>query len=377
MARGDAAGRKTPLTPVALSLPTPVSIPPVQAPRRRQRPLATGGEALLYALTPFVAAIAVFLHLGGELGWPDRLLHAFERFAAAPAPPIRSAERVSAAPSSPEPSSLAGNAGTGERLAAPLRSDDPAVFQEASRDLVRLMTSDPPSALATAEAIATEYGAALAGAGSREMRSHALTRLTSLAQAGNTFAARRVAAFEKNYDKAKEKIARSAWWTRGQGPQPEGALRWLEDGALLAENGDRPAMLDRAFAMGHGRALEQDRAAAVDSYLRVMARAEGEDETATRIRQSAVRGLVAMLNAIVQQKDADAGRRVLPALESKADSAAAGVHYYVGLIYECVARPANLESARQWYRKAAADPAWKRTADDKARVIGAWCPGQV
>jgi hypothetical protein len=68
---------------------------------------------------------------------------------------------------------------------------------------------------------------------------------------------------------------------------------------------------------------------------------------------------------------------VLPALESKADSAAAGVHYYVGLIYECVARPANLESARQWYRKAAADPAWKRTADDKARVIGAWCPGQV
>ena len=83
---------------------------------------------------------------------------------------------------------------------------------------------------------------------------------------------------------------------------------------------------------------------------------------------------MAIMNAIVEQKDRGAGRRVLPALESKADSAAAGVHYYLGLMNECVAQPANLEAARRWYRKAAADPDWKRTADDKLRVIGTWCP---
>ena len=32
---------------------------------------------------------------------------------------------------------------------------------------------------------------------------------------------------------------------------------------LLAQYGDRPAMLDIAFAMGHGRALKRDRAASV------------------------------------------------------------------------------------------------------------------
>jgi TPR repeat protein len=125
--------------------------------------------------------------------------------------------------------------------------------------------------------------------------------------------------------------------------------------------------------MGYGRASKQDRAAAVEAYLTVMTRADGSDETATRIRQSAVRGLLAVLDAIVEERDQDAVRRVLPALESK--SGAAGVQYYLGLMHECVAQPANLEAARQWYRKAAADPAWRRTADDKARVVGAWCPG--
>jgi TPR repeat protein len=132
-------------------------------------------------------------------------------------------------------------------------------------------------------------------------------------------------------------------------------------------------MLDRAFAMGYGRTLEQDRAAAVETYLKVIARAPGDDETATRIRQSALRGLLAMLDAIVERKDHEAGRRVMPALESGA-STAAGIQYYLGLMNECVAQPANLEAARQWYRKAAADAAWKQTADDKLRVIGAWCP---
>jgi len=369
MAQGRGAGRKTPMTPVALTLPTPVSVPPAPAPRRR--PLRAVGATLLYAAAPFAAAAAVFLYLGGGMEGPRWLLRAWDRIVAA-APAERPLASTAAPASDPVPSKQDAATGIGSLL----RSDDDAVFREASRTLGRLMASDPPAALATAESIATEYGAALAERGSRAARSRALARLTWLARTGNTFAARRLTAFEKNYDAAKEKMARSAWWTRGQGPQPEGAARWLEDGALLAENGDRPAMLDRAFAMGYGRALEQDRAGAVETYLEVMARAEGSDATATRIRQSAARGLMAVLNAIVEQKDRDAGRRVLSALESKADSAAAaGVHYYLGLMNECVAQPANLEAARQWYRKAAADPAWKRTADDKARVIGAWCPG--
>ena len=178
----------------------------------------------------------------------------------------------------------------------------------------------------------------------------------------------------KNYDEVKQTVAKSVWWVRGQGPQPEEAARWMENGELLAENGDRPAMLDLAFAMGHGRALKQDRVTSVETYLKVIAHSDGGDEISTRIRQSAVRGLAAMLNIIVEQKDQDAAKRLLPALESKADSGAADMQYYLGLLSECVTRPANLDAARQWYRKAAADPAWKRTADHKARLLGRWCP---
>ena len=81
-----------------------------------------------------------------------------------------------------------------------------------------------------------------------------------------------------------------------------------------------------------------------------------------------------MLDIIVEQKDQDAAKRLLPALKSRADSGAADMQYYLGLLSECVTRPANLDAARQWYRKAAADPAWKRTADHKARLLGKWCP---
>jgi TPR repeat protein len=148
----------------------------------------------------------------------------------------------------------------------------------------------------------------------------------------------------------------------------------MENGELLAENGDRPAMLDLAFASGYGRALKQDRATSVETYLKVIARSDGGDEMSKRIRQSAVRGLAAMLNIIVEQKDQDAAQRLLPALESKADSGAADMQYYLGLLSECVTRPANLGAARQWYRKAATDPAWKRMAENKARLLGRWCP---
>jgi TPR repeat protein len=236
------------------------------------------------------------------------------------------------------------------------------------------MTRSKPTAEAMAEAIAAEYGDALASSGPQATRSRALGRLIWMAKAGNNFAAQRVTAFEKNYDEVKQTVAKSVWWVRGQGPQPEEAARWMENGELLAEHGDRPAMLDRAFAMGHGRALKQDRVISVETYLKVIARSDGGDEIATRIRRSAHRGLAAMLNIIVEQKDQDAATRVLPELESKADSGAADMQYYSGLLSECVARPANLDAARRWYRKAAADPAWKRMAERNARSLGKGCP---
>jgi hypothetical protein len=36
-------------------------------------------------------------------------------------------------------------------------------------------------------------------------------------------------------------------------------------------------MLDSAFAIGHGRAVKQDRARAVETYLKAMAQSAGED----------------------------------------------------------------------------------------------------
>jgi hypothetical protein len=134
-------------------------------------------------------------------------------------------------------------------------------------------------------------------------------------------------------------------------------------------------MLDRAFAVGHGRAPTQDRVLSAQTYLKVIDQAGGADEYSARLRQSAVRGLSTLLNTIVMQKDQDAAKRVFPAIAAKAEAGAAGFSYYLGLINECVARPANLDAARQWYLLAAADPAWKRTAEDKARLIGRWCPG--
>lgn len=357
MAHERGVARRTPMTPVALPLPTPVSAPLAHI-RRRADGLARIGATLLYALAPFFAAAGVFLYLGGG----DHL-------------PQWSRELFRATVSAASPAEARPNAGAEAAIVARLRSADDAVFRTAMENLTRLMASDRSAAIAIAGSIAKEYGDALTASDSRAIRSRALTRLMWMAKSGNTFAAERVAAFEKEYDEAKQTVARSPWWMRGEGSQPEGAVRWVENGGMLAENGDRPAMLDRAFATGYGRALRQDRAAAVETYLKVMARADGSGETAVKLRQSATRGLLALLNAIVEQKDLDAVRRVLPALEAKSE--AAGVQYYLGLMNECVAQPANLEAARQWYEKAATDPAWKRTADDKARVIGTWCPGSA
>jgi hypothetical protein len=225
--------------------------------------------------------------------------------------------------------------------------------------------------------IAAGHAESLASAASREERARALAELIALARTGNEAAAQRIAQFERSYDAAKQTLAKSAWWTGGTGAPPPEAARWMEDAELLAAQGDRPAMLDVAFALGHGRAPRKDRAASVETYLRAMASSTGADEFSQRIRQSAARGLTIVLNAIVEHKDAEAAERVLPALRANADLGAAGMKYYLGLFSECVHRPADLDAAREWYGKAAADPAWKAIAERKTELLGKWCPRPV
>jgi serine/threonine protein kinase len=384
MVQGRGAGRKTPLTPVALPLPTPASRPLAHSPR------PTGSSsgiriALLLGLALAVAGGGAFLHRKArDTGLPPPSSARIEtkETALAQPPPSPGPDTMPLVPrplapgAAPAPLQTAPNAPaeSGDHIVRLLRSDEDLVFRAAFGDLTQRMMSSEPGAGAIAESIAAEYGEALGSSGPQASRSRALRRLIWMAKAGNTFAAQRVAAFENKYDEIKQTVAKSVWWARGEGSQPEEAARWMENGALLAQNGDRPAMLDLAFAMGHGRALKQDRVSSVETYLKVITRSDGGDEISTRVRQSAVRGLSSMLNIIVEQKDQDAAQRLLPTLESKADSGAADMQYYLGLVSECVTRPANLDAARQWYRKAAADPAWKRTVENKARLLGRWCP---
>ena len=133
-------------------------------------------------------------------------------------------------------------------------------------------------------------------------------------------------------------------------------------------------MLDVAFALGHGRALKQDRAASASIYLNLIERTRSTDDSSARIRNAAVRGLASLLKTIVVQQDAEGAQVVLPLLRPRADAGAADLQYYSGLLSECALQPADLEAARAWYEKAAADGAWQRTAEEKARLLGRWCP---
>ena len=321
MARDRGAGRKTPSTPVALPPPTPVSVPFENSPRQRSG-LSRTRLALLLGLALSLAAGGAFLYREAGDSGPSRAGAAI------------ASKQVSAA----------------QRL-------PPVVPAEAKNRS------------------AAAYGEIMASAAPLEERANAMNRLMQMAAAGNKIAAQRIAAFEKNYDEVKQTVAKSVWWTRGQGAPPEEAARWMENGELLAENGDRPAMLDLAFAVGHGRIARLDRVTSVETYLKVIDLSAGGDQTSARIRRAAARGLGSMLSTIAEQKDRNAAQRLLPVLQPKAGAGAADLQYYSGLLSECVMRPANLEAARQWYRKAAADPAWKRTADEKARLLGKWCPG--
>ncbi len=318
MAHGRIAGRQTPLTPVALPLPTPVARPVTPhvfaAPRTARWKLG------------MAAGIAGVLAMAG----------AFVYQVQAPRP------------------------------VAPVAIEAPPVKPKAA----------PPAPPAPSEGdrLAAEYASTLDASALFEERSRALAKLFELAKDGNAAAARRIAAFETRYDTVKQVVAKSAWWARGQGAQPPQAARWMDDQRLLAERGDRPAMLDFAFATAYGRSWALDRGAAVETYMRVIAKSEGDDEASKRVRLAAGRGLSAALNAIVEQKDAAAAKRVKPGLETRADSGAADAQYYLGLISECVAQPADLDTAQAWYRRSAADPAWKATAERKGQLLGKWCP---
>jgi len=287
-------------------------------------------------------------------------------------PPGEAVMSKQAPPVQPAPAEVATD--PGGRLASLLRSDDEREFQSASGELARMLTSSRPAAVAIAEPVAAQYGDALASAGTSAARSRAINRLIWMARAGDPAAEQRIAAFEKSYDDVKQTVARSVWWSRGEGPRPEAAAHWMENGELLAKIGDRPAMLDVAFALAHGRGDRQDRLASVETYLTVIERSSAGDEASARIRQAAVRGLASLLNTIVEQKDQAAAWRVLPAIRARADAGAADLQYFSGLLNECVLQPADFAAARQWYRKAASDPGWKRIAVQKDRTLGRWCP---
>ena len=360
MEQGRGAARKTPLTPVALPVPTPVALPiarPARAPGAASRFRIISMLAIVLAL----AGGILLYREGGELRpQPDKQAdiaaspHAGREPSRNPSPPVINQAM--------------------QRIALQLRDDEDLVFQAASGDLARLVTETAPGAAELAAAVAAEYGDVLASDDTVKKRQRAFARLAWMAREGNSVAAERVAAFEKSYDEVKQVVAKSSWWVRGEGTQPVDAAKWIANGGLLSENGDRPAMLDYAFALGHGRALPLDRAASVETYYKLIERSAGGDRTSARIRLPAMRGLAAMLNAIVEAKDQEAAKRLLLALEARAAAGAHDLQYFMGLFSECVMVPANPGAARLWYRRAAEDPAWKNTAERKARSLGSWCP---
>jgi hypothetical protein len=362
--------RKTPLTPVAPPPPTPIGLPRPPSITRARRPRARRvGTGAAGALAVTVLAVAAVL-------WQQR---SSER-----AP---SGAPVGDRPRDAAPLSLATQPGSiqpgatqsvtaqpvtiGAQAAwAQLRGDDDGQFQAAFDQVVRTGDAGDDVRLA---ALATEYGGTLESQAGQPVRAKALRRLQYMAKAGNVAARKRVAAFEQGYDTAKQQVAVTQWWLHGSGEPPAAAPRWLADGELLAQGGDRPAMLDRAFAKGHGRAVPADRASSIETYLEVMARSTAGDAQSQRIHQSAARGLAAMLDVIVRQKDVDAADRLRERLAAQA-MGSPDLEYYLGLISECVARPADLDAARQWFQRAAEDPAWKGAAEDKSRHLGQGCP---
>ena len=337
MSHGRISGRQTPLTPVALPLPTPVARPLDVSGRPAPAPLGKGSKTGLGLVTGVALALLLSFAVAGGLFYNARLAKTINA-------PNETKPVVAKAP---QPESV-----------TPPHSQ-----------------ADSPQATEGQERLAAEYEIALAS-NVLDERSRAFGKLMELARANNPAALKRIDAFEARYDEVKQVVAKSPWWTKGQGAQPQEAARWIDDGQILALYGDRPAMLDVAFAVGYGRALTLDRAAAADAYLKVADRSAGTDEASARVRAAAGRGLSAILNAIVEQKDEPAASKLRAALETRAAAGAADIQYYLGLMAECVARPPDLDVALQWYKYAASNPAWKATAERKAELLGQWCPGR-
>lgn len=361
--KGSHGPRKTPLTPVAPPVPTPVAIPLSNIPRtpaRRPRP----------RLMPSRLAMGILLGTILSLGVAVAGNFNFLRSLSALTGSVLGSQAPSPAPAQDKVAIAVA------RLGKQLRTDDDKTFQGAAVELAKLVASGRPAAKSLASAVADENGDTLESQSARAVRERAWNRLKWMSGAGIGAATARVTAFEKSYDDAKQKISASPWWTRGEGPLPDEAARWMDNGAILAAGGDRPAMLDQAFAEGHGRAVEQNRAQAVESYLKIIARAEASDEVSGRIRLAAGHGLAAMLNAVVEQKDQAAAKTLQPVLEAKASAGAADMQYYLGLIDECVAQPADVAAAKRWYQQAETDPNWKQIAEKKLAVVGRWCPGR-
>jgi serine/threonine protein kinase len=376
MRPGRPGVRKTPLTPVAPPVPTPVALPAPLAP-------ATPNlvKSPVYAPAAGTPGIAPWrLALGIILGMILALLAALtflKTHKTAPAvPPAAVSKPAPSRPAlvpAPAPVTDA-YAQVADRLAKQLRDEDDKTFQSAWSELASFIAQGKPAAISLASAAVTEYGDTLNAAGNGSIHAFAYRRLQWLAGHGSAAAAERVAAFEKSYDQIKQSVATSIWWTRGQGTPPAEAARWMESGAVLAASGDRPAMLDQAFAYGYGRAVEQNRALSVQTYLNVIARAQGSDQASARIRTVASHGLAVMLNQVVAQKDIAAAKALQPVLGPRAAGGAADMQYYLGLFSECVLMPHDLASARQWYRQASADAAWKSAAYRKLASLGKSCP---
>jgi hypothetical protein len=362
--------RKTPLTPVAPPPPTPIGLPRppsiTQAPRPRARRVGAGAAGVL-ADTLLAAAAELWRQSS-----PERVSSGspVAGHAGDTAPLVVATPPVATPPVATQRETTRSVTNGTQAAWTQLRGDDDGQFQ-AGFDYIA-NTGDAGDDVRLA-ALAMQYGGTLDSHADQQLRAKALRRLQYMAKAGNVAAQKRVTGFEQGYDTAKQQVAITQWWLHGSGEPPAAAPRWLADGALLAQGGDRPAMLDLAFAKGHGRAVPADRASSIETYLEVMARSTAGDALSQRIHQSAARGLAAMLDVIVRQKDAAAAARMRERLAAQA-TGAPDLEYYLGLISECVARPADLDAARQWFQRAAEDPAWRGAAEDRSRHLGQGCP---
>lgn len=376
MRPGAKPARRTPLTPVAPPVPTPVALPapitsistrvthsPVDVSNRTSNSMESARMVLGMALGLSLSLLAAWWYLVVR---EPRVSHA-------PAPvveksPASGTSPVRTAPAADPFATLA--AGIGRRL----HDDEDTVFQTAWSDLAPFVADKKPAATALRDATVKDASERLNGEVARPLRTQAYRRLQWMGAQGAPAAAEAIAAFEAAYDDAKKTIAVSSWWLRGADAMPTATARWMEDGAVLAAAGDRPAMLDQAYAAAYGRDVTRDSAAAVRLYLAVIARAGGADAASTRIRLAAAHGLAAVLNRVVEQKDAAAAQALQPVLQPLATGGAADMRFYLGLFSECVLSPRNLAAARNYYRQAAADPAWKPSAAKRLAQLGRSCP---